>query len=91
MSKERKAALKRRNGLAWRSHRGRRAGHGHRGFPRNLGGPVVSAESGTDFRGEPKEGGKGGRESERLIVPERRGNRPGGTPWREGDAGTRNF
>ena len=28
------------------------------------------------------------RASEQLIVPAKRGNRPDGTPWREGDAGT---
>ena len=33
-----------------------------------------------------KRGGKGGRESERLIVPSKRGNRPEGTPGREGGA-----
>ncbi len=40
----RKAAPKRRNGLAWKPPRGRRAGHVLHGSPRNLGGPVVSIQ-----------------------------------------------
>lgn len=51
----------------------------------------ASAGSGTVAPGELKCGGKDGRESERLIVPKKRGNRPGGTPWREGGVGSRNF
>jgi hypothetical protein len=31
-------------------------------------------------------GEMGGRESERLVVSPKRGNRPSWTPWREGDA-----
>ncbi len=34
--------------------------------------------------------GTNGRESERLVVPVKRGNRPDGTPWREGGAESRN-
>jgi len=51
------------------------------------------AHSGTVTPGELKRGGKGGRESERLIVPkkQKRGNRPRGTPWREGGAVSRSF
>ncbi|MBM2811012.1 MAG: hypothetical protein HW416_1771 [Chloroflexi bacterium] len=51
------------------------------------------AQGGTVTPGELKRGGKGGRESERLIVPkkQKRGDRPGGTPWREGGAVSRNF
>ncbi len=49
------------------------------------------AHSGTVTPGELKRGGKGGRESERSIVPKKWGDRPGGTPWREGSAGSRNF
>ena len=33
-----------------------------------------------------KRGGMGGEESERLIVPAKRGNRVHETPWREGGA-----
>ena len=36
------------------------------------------AHGGTARRGEPKRGGKDDRESERLIVPAKRGNRPEG-------------
>jgi len=47
-------------------------------------------ESGTKRRyrqaKETKCGEMGGRDSERLIVPTRRGNQPDGTPRREGDA-----
>lgn len=35
------------NGLVRWSCRGRRAGHRHKGFPRNVGGPVVSVSSGS--------------------------------------------
>src|SRR5487761_994630 len=48
-------------------------------------------QGGTASRGQPKERGMDGRESERLVLPKKRGNRPGGTPWREGDAGSRTF
>ncbi len=41
-SKQRKAASGGCTGLTSRSRRGRRAGHVHRGLPRNLGGPDVS-------------------------------------------------
>lgn len=69
---QRKAAPKRRIGLAWRSHRGRRAGHGHEGFPRNLGDPAVS--TGRTGAGRPVEQTPGpwGR---RLSPRERRAGR----------------
>lgn len=59
--------------------------------------PVPGAEwertrgtrDGTASRG-PKRGGKGGKESERLILPVKLGNLPQGTQWREGDAELRN-
>ena len=35
-------------------------------------------------------GGKDGRQSERPVVLAKPGNRPTGTRWREGDAGSRN-
>jgi len=49
------------------------------------------AHSGTVAPGELKCGGKGGRESECRVVPRKRGNRPGGTPWREGGTESRSF
>jgi hypothetical protein len=49
------------------------------------------AQRGSASRGGPKARGTSGRESERPTVPGKRGNRPGGTPWREGDAGARTF
>ena len=53
------------------------------GFPRNLGGPLVSTrwycrEKATE------RGGMGERESEYLILPVKQGNSPQGTLWREG-------
>ena len=55
------------------------------GFPRNLGGPLVSTGEAWYRRAKATErGGMGERESEYLIVPEKQGNPPQGTLWREG-------
>lgn len=51
------------------------------GFSRNLGGPVVSRHGVAVPTGEAtKPAGMGGRESERPIVPWKRGNSPRGNP-----------
>jgi hypothetical protein len=104
--KERKAASRRRNGLAIAIPPGSESRTRSQGFPRNLGGPVASTVSpgrryrvtnsrpvavalgshGNEIRVQPwyrqakatKRGGTGGRESERLILPLTRGNRPEG-------------
>jgi hypothetical protein len=104
--KGRKAASRRRNGLAPAVPPGSESRTRSRGFPRNLGGPVVSAANpggryrvtnsrpvvgaldgrGSETRVQPwyrqakatKRGGRGGGESERLIVLLTRGNRPEG-------------
>jgi len=54
------------------------------GFPRNLGGPLVSTEKWYRRAKATERGGMGERESEYLIVPEKQGNPPQGTLWREG-------
>jgi hypothetical protein len=53
------------------------------GFPRNLGGPLVSTNMVPPSEATER-GGMGGRESEYLILPEKQGNPPQGTLWREG-------
>ena len=53
-------------------------------------GAKVECDLGTGRTKETKRGGKGDRKSEPLTVPRKRGNRPDGTPWREGEAGVRN-
>src|SRR4051794_12761042 len=102
--KGRKAASRRRNGLAPAIPPGSESRTRPQGFSRNLGGPVAStANPGRSYRvtnsrpvvgasggqgnetrvrpwyrqaKETKRGGKGGRESERLLLPVTRGNRP---------------
>ena len=104
--KGRKAASRRRNGLAPAIPPGSENRARSRGSPRNLGGPAASTVNpgrrdrvtnsrpvagapdgqGSETRVRPryhqakatKRGGTGGRESERLIVPPTRGNRPEG-------------
>jgi hypothetical protein len=104
--KERKAASRRRNGLASVIPPGSESRTRPHGFPRNLGGPVASTadpggryrvtnsrlvvgapgDHGNETRVQPwyrqakatKCGGRGGRESERLILPVTWGNRAEG-------------
>ena len=106
MLTERKAASRRRNGLAHAIPPGSENRARSRGFPRNLGGPVASMANpgrrdrvtnsrpaagapggpGNETRVRPwyrqakatKRGGTGDGESERLILPTKRGNRPEG-------------
>ena len=113
--KRRKAASRRRNGLASAIPPGSESRTRSHGFPRNLGGPVVStANPGRSYRvtnsrpaaGAPgglgnetrvrpwyrqakatKRGGTGDGESERLIVPRTRGNRPEGPRRGKGTPG----
>ena len=104
--KRRKAASRRRNGLASAIPPGSESRTRSRGFPRNLGGPVASTAlpgwsyrvtnsrpavgapdvRGSEIRARPwyrqakatKRGGTGDGESERLVLPAKRGNRPEG-------------
>ncbi len=50
------------------------------GLPRNLGGPADLALVAYRQAKETKRGGMGGRESERLVVPVKRGNSPSEDP-----------
>ena len=59
------------------------------GFPRNLGGPLVSTNMVPPSEATER-GGMGERESEYLIVPKKQGNPPQGTLWREGGTEMRN-
>jgi hypothetical protein len=113
--KGRKAASRRRNGLASAIPPGSESRTRSHGFPRNLGGPAASTVlpgwryrvtnsrpvagapggPGNETRvrlwyrqaKETKRGGTGGGESERLILPVTRGNRPEGPRRGKGTPG----
>src|SRR5262249_55521099 len=114
-STQRKAASRRRKGLAHAIPPGSKNRARSRGFPRNLGGPFTFSVNpgrryrvtnsrpvaealgghGSETRVQPgyrpakatKRGGTGDGESERLIVPSKRGNRPAGPRGGKGAPG----
>ena len=68
---------------------GRAPAHQARGRGRRTWRPTERTRrcsDGTAARRQRSAGGWGGEESERLIVPAKRGNRVHETPWREGGA-----